>query len=568
MNNRNNSNSVSSHLPGRLTALIVSILVALASGTPYLYGVYSPQFVKQVGLTTSDSATISLATNLGSGVGGLPGGLIIDHFGPQKSILLGSICIFIGYFAMHKIYETKYDNLLIICIAMALAGFGSITSYFATLKASQSNFPKHRGAAGAFPVSAFGFAATVFSIISATFFKGNSGGLLEFLSIFCGSMTFLGSFFIHIYLEHHDHREIDPEMSSPESVSSPSPNYYSIESDTLRNPRIEEELSLLSEGNSVIEPPATTMSRQDSLQGSISFWGIGQRTPRESISLQESEANNIIESLRNENAPKQQQQQQQVQQQEEQQKDHKKLWLNFIPVPDFLHKENGRIFAIHYYIVSLASGIGQMYIYSVGFIVTAQYYYGKNKIENLTKENSKDIHHDPNVDDTVQTLQALQVSIISIASFLGRLFSGFLSDYIYKKWHIQRLWIVQVTLVFLALGQYLTIQNVNNLHLVTLASALIGGSYGLIFGTYPAVIADRFGTRLFSTSWGLVCTGPLITLWILNKYFGKLYDANTDGDTGICYLGNGCYQGAFELSLVLCGMTFVVTLLLIYIQRK
>ena len=62
-----------------------------------------PQFVKQVGLTTSDSATISLATNLGSGVGGLPGGLIIDHFGPQKSILLGSVCIFIGYFAMHKI---------------------------------------------------------------------------------------------------------------------------------------------------------------------------------------------------------------------------------------------------------------------------------------------------------------------------------------------------------------------------------------------------------------------------------------------------------------------------------
>ena len=222
---------------------------------------------------------------------------------------------------------------------------------------------------------------------------------------------------------------MDPEMSSPEFVSSPSPNYYNIESASSRSPRIEEEISLLSEGNSVIEPPATTMSRQDSLQGSISFWGIGQRTPRESISLQESEANNIVESLRNENVPKQQQ--------EEQLKDSNKLWLNLISVPEFLQKENGRIFAIHYYIVSLASGIGQMYIYSVGFIVTAQYYYGKNKIENLTTENHRfsrnNIHHDPNVDDTVQTLQALQVSVISIASFLGRLFSGFLSDYIYKN---------------------------------------------------------------------------------------------------------------------------------------
>ena len=69
------------------------------------------------------------------------------------------------------------------------------------------------------------------------------------------------------------------------------------------------------------------MSRQDSLQGSISFWGIGQRTPRESISLQESEANNIVESLRNENVPKQQQ--------EEQLKDPNKLWLNLISVPEF-----------------------------------------------------------------------------------------------------------------------------------------------------------------------------------------------------------------------------------------
>ena len=158
---------------------------------------------------------------------------------------------------------------------MVLAGFGSITSYFATLKASQSNFPKHRGAAGAFPVSAYGFAATIFSIISATYFKGNSGGLLEFLSIFCGSMTFLGSFsFTFIWTIMMIVRWT--LKCQVQNLSSPSPNYYNIESASSRSPRIEEEISLLSEGNSVIEPPATTMSRQDSLQGSISFWGIGQ----------------------------------------------------------------------------------------------------------------------------------------------------------------------------------------------------------------------------------------------------------------------------------------------------
>ncbi|RCK59100.1 hypothetical protein Cantr_07370 [Candida viswanathii] len=457
------SHSSSSHLPGRLTALITSILVALASGTPYLYGVYSPQFVKRIGLLASHSSTISIASNLGSGVGGYPGGLIIDRFGPQKSILLGSICIFMGYFTLHKIYDWKYDNLFIICLAMISAGFGSITSYFATLKASQANFPKHRGAAGSFPVSAYGFAATVFSIISATFFNGDTGGLL------------------------------DPEILSP------SPNYFdSGNNGTLSSSTaaIEEELSLLSEPEAAFKAkdgldPATPMERDESLKGSISFWGIGERTPRASVSLQESEANTL-----------------------------------YIPIPKVFQQENGKIFLIHYFIVSVSSGVGQMYIYTV----------------------------------------ALQVSIISIGSFSGRLLAGFLSDFIHKKWHVQRLWIVQVTLVLMGLGQYITLVNVNNKHLIAIASAMIGGSYGLIFGTYPAVIADGFGTKNFSSNWGLVCTGPLITLWVLNKLFGEIYDSKSEN--GVCYLGNGCYLGAFELSLALISVTFLVTLILIYIQRK
>ncbi|RCK62580.1 hypothetical protein Cantr_09543 [Candida viswanathii] len=516
------SHSSSSHLPGRLTALITSILVALASGTPYLYGVYSPQFVKRIGLLASHSSTISIASNLGSGVGGYPGGLIIDRFGPQKSILLGSICIFMGYFTLHKIYDWKYDNLFIICLAMISAGFGSITSYFATLKASQANFPKHRGAAGSFPVSAYGFAATVFSIISATFFNGDTGGLLEFLAIFCGSMTFIGSFFIHIYLDHNDDQPNDPEMQSPE-ILSPSPNYFDLGNNgTLSSSTaaIEEELSLLNEPEAAVKAkggldPATPMERDESLKGSISFWGIGERTPRASVSLQESEANTLVENLRNENNAH----------------SNGPSWLNhwllqYIPIPKCSSKKTAR--------------------YSSYTTLSSPY---------------------PAVSvRCTSTPSALQVSIISIGSFSGRLLAGFLSDFIHKKWHIQRLWIVQVTLVLMGLGQYITLINVNDKHLIAIASAMIGGSYGLIFGTYPAVIADGFGTKNFSSNWGLVCTGPLITLWVLNKLFGEIYDSKSEN--GVCYLGNECYLGAFELSLALISVTFVVTLILIYIQRK
>ena len=85
---------------------------------------------------------------------------------------------------MHKIYEAKYDNLLIICLAMVPCRIWINHFLFCHIESFTIKFPKHRGAAGAFPVSAYGFAATIFSIISATYFKGNSGGLLEFLSIF------------------------------------------------------------------------------------------------------------------------------------------------------------------------------------------------------------------------------------------------------------------------------------------------------------------------------------------------------------------------------------------------
>ncbi|KAI5965586.1 uncharacterized protein KGF55_000948 [Candida pseudojiufengensis] len=541
----------SSHLSKRLTALIISVFISLAAGTPYLYGVYSPQLIKRCGLTTSDSATISLATNLGSGLGGLPGGILIDHFGPQFAILTGSICIFIGYFAMYEIYEHKINNLLFICISMIFVGFGSITSYFATLKASQANFIKHKSAAGSLPVSAYGSGATVFSIISATFFNNKTGELFKFLSLFCGSIAFIGSFFIHIYVNEDD-EEIQKQQEDLERFHALPQNEHIVDSGSssqgLTTP---EDESLLND----IEAPEQSLTREDSLKGSISYWGIGNRTPSSSISLQENEARNIIENLRKN-------------------KDKVKDELK-TPYQTLKERLTHKIFLIHYFVVSMAAGIGQMYIFCVGFIVIAQFYYKKHNDDDSDSEDEKDhialslrlitaLTRDPEA----SSLQALQVSIISIASFIGRLLSGFLSDFIHKKWHIQRLWIVQFTIALLCLGQYLTMINVSSFHGTSINSAIMGGSYGLIFGTYPAVIADQFGTKTFSTNWGLICTGPLLILYLLNKYFGWIYDLNTDKDTGICYLGNGCYMGAFEASLILCIVAFFVTGILIYVSRK
>jgi MFS family permease len=549
------------HLYPRVAALVALVFVSLAAGTSYLYGVYGPQLVKQCRLTTLDSATISLFINIGCGIGGLPGGVLIDAVGPQLAILMGLALIAAGYYGVYRVYQLAALSLALLSVFMCVMGFGSITSYFATLKAAQLNFPHHRGLAGALPVSAYGLSATLLLAVAAIFYKGDSGGFIGFLALACGSVTFVGLWFVHVYLE-DDAAAPPPPHSATDMTADPEAGPPSDEDVPLL---LRESSSLTLASAAASGPPqATPMARDDSLKGSLSFWGIGTRTPRSSVGAGAA-PRAAIDAVRQAatatsgaaagaaRAPA---------------LSHQSSSLLFrtkaappaaapplrLPahhvVAALLANPN---FLRHYLIVSLLSGVGQMYIYSVGFVVIAQYH--------------RDTAGGDDADGVAAGLQALQVSTILIASFSGRLVLGVLSDLIHKRYHVQRLWIVLATVVFLAAGQ-LVIIYAQHAALITVASAVIGGSYGLIFGTYPAVMADEFGTRTFLTTWGLVCTGPLITLFVLNKYFGWIYDRNTDALLGLCHRGNACYRGAFELSLALCAVAMAAVVWVMVRARR
>lgn len=555
----------------RMLVLFVSIFIGLSSGTPYLYGVYSPQLIQRVGLTASDSATISLAINIGAGTGGLIGGVLIDHRGPRVSVRLGSILIFLGYSGLFYVYQNRISNLAIICVSAILTGFGSITAFFAVLKAAQANYPQHRGTAGVFPVSSYGLAATVFSVIAANFFSSNTGGFLGFLSLSCGITAFIGSFFIGIY------RAEDEDDSDDEESAIQANDPQQMAANDLYQLVIED-----SPAASAIEiQRSDSSSDQQSLAGSFSFWGIGTRTPRNSVSSVASEVVPLLKSIRDmdknsslpqalkrsnfqsgndtfssKNSPT-------VSKNNTPAVSKKNSIENLTaPPPSTLPKQkkspiviikkllSNKRFLTHYLMVALMSGSCQNYIYSVGFIVAAQ----------MNKSTDNKL--------TPSQVQAIQVGIISFASFSGRLFSGIFSDFIYKKYHVQRLWIIVFNVILATAGHFITLNNNGNVHLISLTSAMIGGSYGLTFGAYPAIVADFFGTKTFSTTWGLICTGPLVILYSLNKYFGHIYDSHTDKDTGICYDGNECYKGASEACIVLCGFVLIINFILIYIHRR
>ncbi|KAF3989763.1 hypothetical protein FT663_01911 [Candidozyma haemuli var. vulneris] len=497
------------HLFARVTALIVSVFVSLVAGTPYLYGIYAPQLVRRVGLSTSKAAMISLAVTIGTGCGGLPAGLLIDNFGPHLSILIGSSCIFSGYFVLNRIYSLQIPNLLLICAAMCLVGFGSGTTFFSCLKAAQANFPNHRGSASAWPIGAYGLAATVFSLIAAAFYADDTGNLLLFLSLVCGLVAFSGSWFIHVYDLH------DESPSDQESSGDSTPGLH-------RSSSFLNKLAFwgLNRSDSSLSVEQRPLLQNQQSPRKVPTKSKSQSSFTNSTDNSKTKDSELIVSLRSLDSPKD-------------------IVLALL---------RNRLYLIHYLILALCSGMGQMYIYTVGFIVRAQFF------------------HEPGSFETSASLQALQVSVISIAQFFGRIASGMLSDVVKKKLHAQRQWLVLVSIMLMMVAQIMLIFT-NSVYLLTLISTFMGCSYGMLNGNYPSIFADTFGTKHFTTAWGLSCSGPIIILYPLQLYFGWIYDSNAEAN-GKCYLGRECYSGAFQASIVLSLITFGITSALIYNQRQ
>lgn len=504
----------------RIVALVASVAVATASGTPYVYSVFAPQLVKNSKLPVAALANLSLALTLGSAAGGFPAGLIIDHFGPGPADFIGAIFQFTAFSLLHKIYITQSQNIPLLMLALVCVGFGSILSFYSTVKCATANFPHHRGSAGALPVSAYALASLLYSSIAVHFFKDDTAGLLKFFSIFCPTVCLSCSFFLKIY----------KKEKKPSPTSSPNSE------------------SAIADERTTVKTVASTASmlsmfheRRRSLRGSLSFWGIGVRSPRGSIS-----------SFTQENRP--------LLAPELRRSDSSVIYSAVEDVPVFVRENSPvwnhyivkaicqRLFLKYYFILASLQGIGQMYIYSVGFIVVAQV--------NSTPDNKL----------SVGQSQALQVSTIAIASFLGRLTSGPISDIFRRKFHAQRIWCIFFASSLMGLGQHLT-SIFDTVQQITLCSFITGFAFGFVFGTFPAVVADRFGTEGFSTVWGLMTTGGIITVSQLTRLFGYYLGKHTDPD-GVCRAGVECYRDAFVFTQWASLFISALILVTIYINHR
>jgi hypothetical protein len=154
-----------------------------------------------------------------------------------------------------------------------------------------------------------------------------------------------------------------------------------------------------------------------------------------------------------------------------------------------LHSDAQLLFCVIFFL----GGAGLMYINNVGIIIKVLY-------TDLLHQNPPLSHSS----HELQRLQNLHVSLLSIFSCIGRLWTGMSSDITKSLYNVRRLWFLIIAGIFLLIGQMMAGLIVSSLEKLWIASICIGFGYGCIFGVAPAITSEWFGLRQFGLNWGLV----------------------------------------------------------------
>ncbi|KDE07679.1 hypothetical protein MVLG_02139 [Microbotryum lychnidis-dioicae p1A1 Lamole] len=199
----------------------------------------------------------------------------------------------------------------------------------------------------------------------------------------------------------------------------------------------------------------------------------------------------------------------------------------------------------------LCSGCGLMYINNVGTLVR-------------TLALSPGSSDQPPWHVAVQ--QAKLVSLLSVFNCLGRLLTGFLSDFMLHrapaKWMFSRIWWNVSTAVMLVVAQ-ITISRASTIDGVwaglTVPTILVGLAHGSVFGISGIIGLERIGIKHFSGNNGVLALAPAIFGQATNLMFGKIYDHQASQFSkhpsvlaaSTCTLGRDCHLLSFRITTMM-----------------
>lgn len=208
-----------------------------------------------------------------------------------------------------------------------------------------------------------------------------------------------------------------------------------------------------------------------------------------------------------------------------------------------------KVFWAHFALIAVFQGLGQMYIYTVGYILKAVHYYFTH-----ARVKGSELPDIP----SFNSLQALHVSLIAIGSFTGRLSSGALADYLVNRHGWKRHSVLVLALVIMGAGHSALIFPIERYSLLlwlcnirlAFISTIIGYAYGFGFTSLPAIIADLFSMKNYSLLWGIMYSSTVPGLTVFTKFFGYNYDKHSEIEEGdlVCTQGYKCYDHTFGMT--------------------
>ncbi|KAI9890232.1 MAG: hypothetical protein M1814_004394 [Vezdaea aestivalis] len=532
----------------RVISVAAGTVISLACGSNYAYSAWGPQFAERLGLSATEGNLIGLAGNLGMYASGIPFGILNDARGHRIPLIVGVVCIGPGYFFLKYAYDKGQGSLGVpaLCFFMALTGVGSCGAFLAAVKTSALNWPHHRGTATGFCLAAFGLSAFFFSFLASTALHGSVSQLLSLLSLGTFLMVSVSSFFVRVI-----------PTSRYESVPS-TRRILSSESNELRRTKSKDSGRIVVSSDDPgrqhdPSDPTSDTQKADLLPPNNRLGGIeAQEEADETSSLVSKSSSNAGEHFGE--GP--------------------------LVDKDMSHLVDIRGFALIprlefwllFIVLGLLTGTGLMTINNIG-----------NDARALWK------HWDDSMTgDEVQKRQVLHVSLLSLFSFSGRLLSGIGSDILSKKYHLSRLWWHTASVLVFMLGQFFAISISNPNHLWAVSS--LNGrqsplfapnptplanthqvGYGILFGVYPAMIAETFGIAGFSLNWGIFTIAAAIGGNIFNLIYGRIYDAHSTilpNGARSCADGVDCYRGAYVGTLIACSVALGINGWCFVVERK
>ncbi|MCJ1440813.1 MAG: hypothetical protein MMC23_001299 [Stictis urceolatum] len=440
---------------------------------------------------------------------------MVDKKGPRVGSTVGCLAMGLGYYALHKTYTNGPGSvpLPLICLFTFVAGAGGSSGFGGAIKTAAMNFPKNRGTATAFPVAAFGLSAFFFSLISSLALPNNTAGFLLFLSIGTFLMIAIPAFFMRILphsakysalLSEADNRAEEHKRSRHrrrDTSTEPGTRDQSVSGPSSS------EVSLLNETTRAEMPELSKLDTEDSSHAAVDTSGDED----DSHSADDAHGS-VYADLRG--------------------------WA-LLRVIEFYQL---------FIIIGVLTGIGLMTINNIG-----------NNAQALWS------HWDENTPaEVIHQRQSMHVSIISIASFTGRLCSGIGSDIIVERLHMSRIWCFVLSSLLFCIAQVcgLTLESPNFLFVLSTISGL---GYGFLFGVGPSITADTFGPHGLSQNWGTMTLSPIIFANIYNLMYGRIYDHHSNirpSGHRECLDGLLCYKDAYWVtffssiaSIILCLWT-------------